>query len=248
SRAGSTFSATCDGRMLNVPVFPASSPSLVSSGNVSSTFFSSPARIPTSASPSPVMPSSLPASMCAFRAKLSVRSPTFASMSTMRSSAASSQRCSRPYVRSYIARGALPGRKPGILACCTCRANTTSAARARRSASTSTSSVAREPGSRRTVCRTEGGAVVGGFCMESSPKSMGYARPPQVFFYEIHEGDEDLGAAVLVAHEERFEPLEFFALVKKARALLVGSYEEDSLAEAIANELARANGFIHVTD
>ena len=77
---------------------------------------------------------------------------------------------------------------------------------------------------------------------------MGYARPPQVFFYEIHEGDEDLGAAVLVAHEERFEPLEFFALVKKARALLAGSYEEDSLAEAIANELARANGFIHVTD
>ena len=77
---------------------------------------------------------------------------------------------------------------------------------------------------------------------------MGYARPPQVFFYEIHEGDEDLGAAVLVAHERSFEPLEFLALVKKARTLLVDSFEEDSLSEAIANELARTAGFIHVTD
>ena len=69
-----------------------------------------------------------------------------------------------------------------------------------------------------------------------------------MFFYEIHEGDEDLGTAVLLAHERRFEPVEFFALVKKARALLVDSYEEDSLSEAIANELARTDEFIHVTD
>jgi hypothetical protein len=69
-----------------------------------------------------------------------------------------------------------------------------------------------------------------------------------MFFYEIHEGDEDLGTAVLVAHERQFDPLEFFALVKKARTLLVDSFEEDSLSEAIANELARSAGFIHVTD
>jgi len=77
---------------------------------------------------------------------------------------------------------------------------------------------------------------------------IGYARRQQVFFYEIHEGDEDLGGAVLLAHERRFEPLEFFALVKKARTLLVDSYEENSLAEAIANELARTAAFTHVTD
>jgi hypothetical protein len=77
---------------------------------------------------------------------------------------------------------------------------------------------------------------------------IGYAPSPQVYFYEIHEGDEELGSAVLLAHERRFEPLEFFALTKKARALLVDSYEEDSLSEAIANELARTAGFIHVTD
>jgi len=77
---------------------------------------------------------------------------------------------------------------------------------------------------------------------------IGYARSQQMFFYEIHEGDEDLGSAVLLAHERRFEPLEFFALVKKARTLLVDSFEEPSLAEAIANELARTAEFIHVTD
>src|SRR5438445_10027520 len=69
-----------------------------------------------------------------------------------------------------------------------------------------------------------------------------------MFFYEIHEGGEELGTAVLVAHERKFEPLEFLALVNKARILLVDAFEEDSLAEAIANELARAHGFIHVTD
>jgi len=69
-----------------------------------------------------------------------------------------------------------------------------------------------------------------------------------VFFYEIHEGDEDVGTAVLLGHEQNFEPTDFFALVKKARAQVIESYEEDSLSEAIANELQRAHGFIHVTD
>jgi len=67
-------------------------------------------------------------------------------------------------------------------------------------------------------------------------------------FYEIHEGDEEVGAAVLLAHEERIEPFDFFEMVKKARALVLDSYEEDSLAEAIANELQRSGGFTHVTD
>ena len=69
-----------------------------------------------------------------------------------------------------------------------------------------------------------------------------------MYFYEIHEGDEDVGTAVLLGHEQRFEPIEFFQLVKKARALVMDSYEEDSLSEAIANELQRSRGFVHVTD
>jgi hypothetical protein len=67
-------------------------------------------------------------------------------------------------------------------------------------------------------------------------------------FYEIHEGDEEVGAAVLLAHDEPMEPYEFFELVKRARALVLDAYEEDSLAEAIANELQRSGGFTHVTD
>lgn len=67
-------------------------------------------------------------------------------------------------------------------------------------------------------------------------------------FYEIHEGDEEIGAAVLLAHEARMDPVEFFELVKRAKALVGDSYEEDSLAEAIANELQRSGGFTHVTD
>jgi hypothetical protein len=65
-----------------------------------------------------------------------------------------------------------------------------------------------------------------------------------MYFYEIHEGDDEMATAVLLMHEQRFEPIEFFALVKKARLLVLDAYEEDSLAEAIANEL----GFLHVTD
>lgn len=69
-----------------------------------------------------------------------------------------------------------------------------------------------------------------------------------MFFYEIHEGDEDVGTAVLLGHEQRFEPVEFFELVKKARLLVMETFEEDTLSEAIANELHRSHGFVHVTD
>ena len=69
-----------------------------------------------------------------------------------------------------------------------------------------------------------------------------------MYFYEIHEGDNELGSAVLLAHAEAFTPAEFFALVKKARALLRESHEEETLSEAIANELERSSGFLHVTD
>jgi len=67
-------------------------------------------------------------------------------------------------------------------------------------------------------------------------------------FYEVHEGDEEVGAAVLLAHEDRMDPFDFFELVKRARSLVLDSYEEESLAEAIANELQRSCGFTHVTD
>ena len=69
-----------------------------------------------------------------------------------------------------------------------------------------------------------------------------------LYFYEVHDGDEDLGSAVLVCHPERHSPAEFFAIVKRVRLLVMDSFEEPSLSEAIANELERAHGFLHVTD
>ena len=69
-----------------------------------------------------------------------------------------------------------------------------------------------------------------------------------MYFYEIHEGDDEMATAVLLMHERRYEPAEFFALVKKARLLVLDAYEEDSLAEAIATELERSSKFLHVTD
>lgn len=68
------------------------------------------------------------------------------------------------------------------------------------------------------------------------------------YFYEIHEGDDELGTQVIVAHEKRFAPLEFLRLVKEARRKVVDTFEEDTLTEAIAVELERSHGFVYVSD
>src|SRR5258708_17733674 len=179
------------------------------------------------------------------------RSAISLNVSSTTSPAASSQRCSAPYVRSYSARGAFPGRKPGIFACCTCRWNARSVARSRRSASTSTLSDTIEPGLRSTACVNERtGVVVGGSSvMESTSLRLpALCCEPPMYFYEIHEGDDDIGTAVLVAHADRFAPDEFFRMVKRAKELVKDSFEEASLAEAIANERERSSAFVHVTD
>lgn len=69
-----------------------------------------------------------------------------------------------------------------------------------------------------------------------------------MYFYEIHEGDDELGTAVIVAHERRFQPLDFLRMVKAARAKVLESFEEDTLSEAIAAELERAEGFAYLSD
>ena len=67
-------------------------------------------------------------------------------------------------------------------------------------------------------------------------------------FYEIHEADEELLLGVTLAHEERFSPPEFLAMVEEARGRVIESFEEDSLVEAIAQELERAHGFYPALD
>ena len=67
-------------------------------------------------------------------------------------------------------------------------------------------------------------------------------------FYELHEGDDEVFADLLLAREEEMEPEEFFDVVQSIRRRVVDSFETTTLVEAIADELERDYGFIAVTD
>lgn len=69
-----------------------------------------------------------------------------------------------------------------------------------------------------------------------------------MYFYEVHEGDEELGTTVMLAHEKRFAPLDFLKTVKEARKKVLDTFEEDTLTEAVAVELERSHGFLYVSD
>lgn len=69
-----------------------------------------------------------------------------------------------------------------------------------------------------------------------------------MFFYELHEGDEDLYGDAILAHEVEFTPEDFFELVQQVRRRVQETFEEDTLVEAIANELEREHGFTYVSD
>jgi hypothetical protein len=69
-----------------------------------------------------------------------------------------------------------------------------------------------------------------------------------VYFYELHEGDEDVFSDALVAHDVEYDEDEFLELVQDARGQILATFEEDTLVEAIANELQRRHGFLHIDD
>jgi hypothetical protein len=69
-----------------------------------------------------------------------------------------------------------------------------------------------------------------------------------VFFYELHEGDNEIYSDVLVVSESEWEPDEFFQLVQSIRRRIQDIYTQDTLVEAIAMELERDHGFIYVSD
>lgn len=69
-----------------------------------------------------------------------------------------------------------------------------------------------------------------------------------MFFYELHEGDDEVYSDVLVVSESEWEPQEFFDLVQRIRRRIQDGFGHDTLSEAIAVELERDHGFIHVTD
>ena len=67
-------------------------------------------------------------------------------------------------------------------------------------------------------------------------------------FYELHEGDDDVFADMLLAREEEMEPEEFFDVVQSIRRRLVDSFEQNTLVAAIAEELEANYEFIAITD
>lgn len=69
-----------------------------------------------------------------------------------------------------------------------------------------------------------------------------------MYFYELHEGDEDLYADLILAHEDEFDPDQFIELVQASRLRVEDIYEQDSLIEAIAEDLERRHGFVYVSD
>ena len=69
-----------------------------------------------------------------------------------------------------------------------------------------------------------------------------------MYFYELHEGDDDVFSDLLLVHDEQIEPEDFFELVQAIRANVQDTFEEDTLIEAIALELEREHGFTFVSD
>jgi hypothetical protein len=69
-----------------------------------------------------------------------------------------------------------------------------------------------------------------------------------VFFYELHEGDDEVYSDVLVASESEWEPQEFFELIQRVRREVQDGYEQDTLIEAIAAVLERDYDFLFVSD
>jgi hypothetical protein len=65
-------------------------------------------------------------------------------------------------------------------------------------------------------------------------------------FYEISEADDEIFTNVLLAHDSEYADDEFLEIVLQARESVLKTFEEDSLIEAIAAELERRHGFVHV--
>jgi hypothetical protein len=75
-----------------------------------------------------------------------------------------------------------------------------------------------------------------------------YSRSHSLYFYELHEGDEEVFSDLLLVHDEQIEPEDFFELVQAVRAKVKDTFEEDTLIEAIALELEREHEFTFVSD
>ncbi len=69
-----------------------------------------------------------------------------------------------------------------------------------------------------------------------------------MYFYELHEGDEEVFSDLLLASEDQMDPEDFYELVQAVRQQVQPTYEDDTLIEAIARELEREHGLTFVSD
>ena len=69
-----------------------------------------------------------------------------------------------------------------------------------------------------------------------------------MYFYELHEGDDDVFSDLLLARETEMEPDVFFDIVQTIRRRVQDTFEQDTLIEAIAEELEREYEFIMIGD
>lgn len=69
-----------------------------------------------------------------------------------------------------------------------------------------------------------------------------------MYFYELHEGDEDLFSDLILAHTDEISPDDFYELVQVARRRVQDTFEQDTLIEAIAEELERDHGFTFISE
>ena len=69
-----------------------------------------------------------------------------------------------------------------------------------------------------------------------------------MYFYELHEGDNDVFSDLLLVSDEEMEPEDFYELVQSIRERVQDTFEDDTLIEAIARELEREHGFTFVSD
>lgn len=69
-----------------------------------------------------------------------------------------------------------------------------------------------------------------------------------MYFYELHEGDDEIFSDVLLVRDTEMDPEDFFELVQSIRRRVQDTYEDDTLIEAIAVVLERDHGFVFVSD
>ena len=69
-----------------------------------------------------------------------------------------------------------------------------------------------------------------------------------MYFYELHEGDDEVFEDLLLAHDELFEPDEFFEMVQRIRRRVKDDFSHDTLIEAVADGLESEFGFTPIDD